>query len=89
LILFIFLIKLVFKSFGISSTRPGDTLETRMGEFYEAEKDALDPQSVRESFALVGLHPWNKSLILKNCRENSPVVPQPNRTASSTIWLKK
>ena len=61
-----------YKCFGRNSTDPEATLITRMAQFYEAEKDAFDPQSVRKSFAMVGLQPWNKNLILKNCRENSP-----------------
>ena len=65
-----------YKCFGVSSTQPGPTLETRMAEFYESEKYAFDPKVVRRSFALVGLHPLDKTLILKNCQENCPVVPE-------------
>ena len=61
-----------YKCFGDSSTEPGAILQTRMAEFYKAEKDAFNPKSVRDSFALVGLQPYDKNKILNNCRENSP-----------------
>ena len=64
-----------YKCFGPSSTKPSVTQETRMAEFYEAEKDAFDPQAVKDSFASVGLNPNDKNKILKNCRENCPVDP--------------
>jgi len=67
-----------YKCFGVSSTEPGPSLEIRMAEFYEAEKSALGPGPVRDSFASVGLYPYDKNLILKNCRENSPVGSEPD-----------
>ena len=63
-----------YQCFSSTSTGPEATLEVRMGNFYEAEKKALDPKLLRDSFAMVGLHPWNKNLILSNCREQSPVT---------------
>ncbi len=71
-----------YKCFGVSSTEPGPTLETRMAEFYEAEKDAFDPKPVKDSFAMVGLQPWDRNKILRNCRENSRLDPN---TAESTM----
>jgi len=65
-----------YKCFGSSSAEPSATLETRMAEFYEAEKDAFDPQAVKDSFASVGLHPWDKPKIFRLCRENCPVDPE-------------
>ena len=51
-----------------------------MANFYEAEKKALNPKLVRESFALVGLHPWNPRLIVENCQKQNPVAPEPDET---------
>ena len=78
-----------YKCFGCSSTEPSETLETRMGEFYEAEKKALDPKAVRDSYALVGLHPWDKNLILKNCQENSPVAPHSSENSMISELAEK
>jgi len=43
-----------------------------MANFYKAEKKTLNPKLLRESFAVVCLQQWNKQLILRNCREQSP-----------------
>ena len=78
-----------YKCFGVSSTEPGATLEIRMAEFYEAEKSAFNPKAVRDSFAMVGLHPWDIKLILKNCRENSPVDPESDESSIIDDLAKK
>ena len=78
-----------YKYFGVSSTEPGATLEIRMAEFYEAEKSAFNPKAVRDSFSMVGLHPWDKKLILKNCRENSPVDPESGESSMIDDLAKK
>ena len=51
-----------------------------MASFYEAEKKAFQPNAVLDSFALVGLLPWNPELILDNCRKQNPVAPQSDET---------
>ena len=79
----------LYKYFGVSSTEPGATVKIRMAEFYEAEKSAFNPKAVRDSFAMVGLHPWDKKLILKNCRENSPVDPESGESSMIDDLAKK
>ena len=54
-----------YKYFSDFSTDLSATLKTRMAEFCEAEKDAFDPQIVRNLFAIVGLIPWKKKLIFR------------------------
>ena len=43
-----------------------------MAKLYEAELMALEPQVLRKSIAMVGLLPWNPSLIRENCQKHSP-----------------
>ena len=50
-----------------------------MGLFYEAEAIAFRRTVVKESFARVGLWPWNPEKILKACEENSPAAVHPNQ----------
>ena len=78
-----------YKCFGVSPTEPAPNLELRMAEFYKAEESAFIPTSVRESFAMVGLSPWDKDLILKNCRENSPVTPESEESGMIDDLSKK
>jgi len=49
-----------------------------MRNFYMAETCAFQPEVVINFFAFVGLQPFNPKLILANCRNFFPVVPQPN-----------
>ena len=42
--------------------------------FYQAEKHGLEASMLRQTFADVGLWPWNPAIILQNCQENCLVL---------------
>ena len=69
-----------YKCFSDRSTDPAATLELRMADFYEAEKNALGKKQLQDSFKLVGLYPYDPKLILDNCRKQSPVPAQSDET---------
>ena len=53
---------------------PEDEKDLLMCLFYQAESEAFETKAVRNTFADVGLWPWNPKKILQNCQENCPVA---------------
>ena len=69
-----------YTCFSEDLTDPEATLELRMAKFYEAERKALEPKLLLDSFDAVGLQPYDPEKIRKNCRENSPVTARSEET---------